>query len=136
MRASAANINAIAAATNQSNLVRAPSGRLLRSLRPLSFTHLETARPPSRFRARVFASLSLTDEPASPMLRRQQAQRAGDAAASRTHWPVAPAKAGYKENTAGRERARQDKTEHVVHNQDGVISERNSYGNDPASRPG
>jgi hypothetical protein len=37
---------------------------------------------------------------------------------------------------AGRERARQDRTEHVIHNQDGIVSERSSYGNDPASRPG
>ena len=37
---------------------------------------------------------------------------------------------------AGRTRAQQDKTEHVIHNQDGTISERSSYGNDPASRPG
>ena len=37
---------------------------------------------------------------------------------------------------AGRARAMQDKTEHVIHNQDGTISERNSYGKDPASRPG
>jgi hypothetical protein len=37
---------------------------------------------------------------------------------------------------AGRERAMQDKTEHVIHNDDGTISERNSYGNDPASHPG
>jgi Uncharacterized protein conserved in bacteria (DUF2188) len=45
---------------------------------------------------------------------------------------------GTKEDAvaAGRERARQDKTEHVIHNQDGTISERNSYGHDPASRPG
>jgi hypothetical protein len=28
------------------------------------------------------------------------------------------------------------KTEHVIHNQDGTISELSSYGNDPASRPG
>jgi hypothetical protein len=43
-----------------------------------------------------------------------------------------------KENAvaAGRARAKQDKTEHVIHNQDGTISERNSHGNDPASRPG
>src|SRR4051812_49125029 len=26
--------------------------------------------------------------------------------------------------------------EHVIHNMDGTISERNSYGNDPADRPG
>jgi len=37
---------------------------------------------------------------------------------------------------AGRDRAKQDKTEHVIHNQDGGISERNSYGGDPVSRPG
>jgi hypothetical protein len=38
--------------------------------------------------------------------------------------------------SAGRERAMKDKTEHVIHNEDGTISERNSYGNDPASGPG
>jgi hypothetical protein len=38
--------------------------------------------------------------------------------------------------SAGRARAQQDNTEHVIHNQDGIISERNSYGNDPASPPG
>jgi Uncharacterized protein conserved in bacteria (DUF2188) len=37
---------------------------------------------------------------------------------------------------AGRARAQQDTTEHVIHNQDGAIGERNSYGNDPASSPG
>lgn len=37
---------------------------------------------------------------------------------------------------AGRAQAKQSKTEHVTHNDDGTISERNSYGNDPASRPG
>jgi hypothetical protein len=36
----------------------------------------------------------------------------------------------------GRSQAHQSKTEHVIHNQDGTISERHSYGNDPASRPG
>jgi hypothetical protein len=36
----------------------------------------------------------------------------------------------------GRAQAKQSKTEHVIHNQDGTISERNSYGNEPASRPG
>lgn len=36
----------------------------------------------------------------------------------------------------GRAQAQRDKTEHVIHNQDGAISERNSYGDDPASRPG
>jgi hypothetical protein len=37
---------------------------------------------------------------------------------------------------AGRARAKADETEHVIRNQDGTISERNSYGGDPASRPG
>ncbi|HZT06901.1 MAG TPA: DUF2188 domain-containing protein [Chloroflexota bacterium] len=37
---------------------------------------------------------------------------------------------------AGRERAKKDATEHVIHNQDGKIGERYSYGDDPASRPG
>jgi hypothetical protein len=37
---------------------------------------------------------------------------------------------------AGRSRAQQDKTEHLIHNRDGEISERNSYGDDPASRRG
>lgn len=32
---------------------------------------------------------------------------------------------------AGRETARREKTEHVVHKRDGMIGERNSYGNDP-----
>jgi hypothetical protein len=36
----------------------------------------------------------------------------------------------------GRARAQQDRTEHVVHNQDGTISERNSYGNVSARRSG
>jgi Uncharacterized protein conserved in bacteria (DUF2188) len=37
---------------------------------------------------------------------------------------------------AGRNRARRDKTEHLIHNKDGQISQRNSYGKDPAKRPG
>ena len=37
---------------------------------------------------------------------------------------------------AGRLEAERRKTEHVIHNEDGSISERNSYGNDPANRPG
>lgn len=36
----------------------------------------------------------------------------------------------------GRAQAQQNKTEHVIHNQDGVITERNSYGSDSTSRPG
>lgn len=31
----------------------------------------------------------------------------------------------------GREVARRDKTEHLIHGEDGKIRERNSYGNDP-----
>jgi hypothetical protein len=38
--------------------------------------------------------------------------------------------------SAGRARAQQDNIEHVIHNHDGTISERNAYGNDPASHPG
>ena len=37
---------------------------------------------------------------------------------------------------AGREKAQRLQTEHVIHNQDGSIGERNSYGDDPANRPG
>ena len=37
---------------------------------------------------------------------------------------------------AGRSRALAVGTEHVIHNQDGTISEHNSYGNDPVHRPG
>jgi hypothetical protein len=37
---------------------------------------------------------------------------------------------------AGRAEARRRKTEHLIHNEDGSISERNSYGGDPAHRPG
>ena len=35
----------------------------------------------------------------------------------------------------GRAEARRRKTEHVIHNEDGSIAERNSYGNDPTDRP-
>ena len=37
---------------------------------------------------------------------------------------------------AGRAEARRRETEHVIHREDGSIAERNSYGHDPASRPG
>ena len=33
--------------------------------------------------------------------------------------------------TAGRDAAMASKVEHLIHNADGTISERNSYGNDP-----
>ena len=32
---------------------------------------------------------------------------------------------------AGRETARRERTEHLIHNKDGQIAERNSYGHDP-----
>jgi hypothetical protein len=37
--------------------------------------------------------------------------------------------------SVGRAAAQYDKSEHVIHNQDGTISERNSYGSGSASRP-
>ena len=37
---------------------------------------------------------------------------------------------------AGREEAMRRTTEHVIHAKDGLIDERNSYGGDPAQRPG
>ena len=37
---------------------------------------------------------------------------------------------------AGRDEARRPQTEHVIHNEDGSIGERNSYGPDPSDRPG
>ena len=36
----------------------------------------------------------------------------------------------------GAEVARRDQVEHFIHNENGQISERNSYGNDPRSSPG
>jgi hypothetical protein len=37
---------------------------------------------------------------------------------------------------AGREAAMRDKTEHLIHNADGEIAYRNSYGNDPSPPKG
>ena len=37
---------------------------------------------------------------------------------------------------AGRDAAKRDRTEHIVHTKDGRISARNSYGNDPSPTPG
>ncbi|MDC0740955.1 DUF2188 domain-containing protein [Polyangium mundeleinium] len=37
---------------------------------------------------------------------------------------------------AGRDIARRNGSEHYIHNKDGTISERNSYGNDPRSSKG
>jgi hypothetical protein len=36
----------------------------------------------------------------------------------------------------GRDMARERKVEHLIHNLDGTIGERNSYGNDPTRSPG
>ena len=36
----------------------------------------------------------------------------------------------------GRTEAQRRKTEHVIHNEDGSIGERNSYGGDATDRPG
>lgn len=49
-----------------------------------------------------------------------------------------PGSFGAKAETveAGRTEALRRSTEHLIHNEDGTISERNSYGNDPADRPG
>jgi len=38
--------------------------------------------------------------------------------------------------SAGREEAISRETEHVIHNEDGTIGERNSYGSDPHDRAG
>jgi hypothetical protein len=37
---------------------------------------------------------------------------------------------------AGRETARRDKTEHLIHKRDGTVGQRNSYGNDPRGSRG
>ena len=37
---------------------------------------------------------------------------------------------------AGRRLAKARKVEHLIHNKNGEIAKRKSYGNDPASRPG
>ena len=37
---------------------------------------------------------------------------------------------------AGRDEARDRKVEHIVHNLDGTIGERNTYGHDPRDIPG
>ena len=36
----------------------------------------------------------------------------------------------------GRELAQANKSEHLIHNQDGTIGERNTYGHDPRDIPG
>ena len=47
-----------------------------------------------------------------------------------TYAPIAEAQA------AGRDRARRDRTEHIIHNVNGAIGQRNSYGDDPRSHKG
>lgn len=37
---------------------------------------------------------------------------------------------------AGRDAAGKDRVEHIIKNQDGTISAKNSYGNDPSNVPG
>jgi hypothetical protein len=37
---------------------------------------------------------------------------------------------------AGRQTARREKTEHIIHNRDGSVGSRNSYGNDPSPPKG
>jgi hypothetical protein len=46
----------------------------------------------------------------------------------------APTKA--EAQAAGRDRAMKDKVEHVIHNKDGKIGQKNSYGNDPRRSKG
>jgi len=57
-------------------------------------------------------------------------RREGSARVSKTFDTKAEAQA------AGRDTARGDQTEHVVHRKDGTIGEKNSYGNDPHPPPG
>jgi hypothetical protein len=52
-------------------------------------------------------------------------RREGAARASK----VFPTKAAAQ--AAGRETARRERTEHIIHKKDGEIGSRNSYGNDP-----
>jgi uncharacterized protein YdaU (DUF1376 family) len=52
-------------------------------------------------------------------------KRAGSDRASKVYGTKAEAQA------AGRDTARREKVEHLVHRKDGTIGERNSYGNDP-----
>jgi len=59
-----------------------------------------------------------------------ETKRAGDDTVLSRHDTKADAVA------AGRDEARRVKTEHIIHDQEGVIRERHSYGNDPADRPG
>ncbi len=57
-------------------------------------------------------------------------RREGAARVSKTFGTKAEAQA------AGRDIARRDKTEHLIHKKDGTIGGRNSYGNDPHPPPG
>lgn len=57
-------------------------------------------------------------------------RREGSSRASSTHSTKAEAQ------SAGRDIAKKDGVEHLIHNTDGKIGERNSYGNDPHPPPG
>ncbi len=52
-------------------------------------------------------------------------RRAGSDRVSKVYDTKAEAQA------AGRDTARRENTEHIIHKRDGTIGERNSYGNDP-----
>ena len=57
-------------------------------------------------------------------------KRAGSDGVLSTHDTKADAVA------AGRTQAMEDEAEHIIHEQDGTIGERNSYGSDPRSSSG
>jgi hypothetical protein len=65
-----------------------------------------------------------------PAGERWENKRAGDDTALSQHNTKEDAAA------AGREQAMRDQAEHIIHNQDGTIGERNSYGGDPESSAG
>ena len=52
-------------------------------------------------------------------------KREGSSRVAKTYDTKAQAQA------AGRDTAKREQTEHIIHNQDGKIGARNSYGNDP-----
>ena len=57
-----------------------------------------------------------------------RSEREGSSRALSTH--------ATKAQAAGKERARKDKTEHLIHNKGGSIAQRNGYGSDPRRRKG
>lgn len=48
-----------------------------------------------------------------------------------TSKPIDHSKTKKEAVTNGRDIAKENKTEHIIHDKDGKISEKNSYGNDP-----